>query len=83
MQGSRDAVLERVRGKSPIYMEIRSDPETAAVAIRKQEAVVNYTRRDNQFRIWFSGDMDGEARLLKSLIDEGVEINSFYRGIDV
>ncbi len=79
-EGTREEVMDKIRAIAPLYLEVRNEQEKTVRMLRDNPRVQSLTWDRNYFVVHFAGNQEQEARLLKELIDEGIEICSFHRG---
>lgn len=78
LQGSIEDILEMVDTSNPLIIRVYDQVDTA-VLLKREEKIESLTIRGNSIFASFSGNREEEARLLKTLIDNGVLVQSFSR----
>lgn len=79
LQGSIEDILETVDTSNPLIIRVYDQVDTAVLLLKKEEKIESLTIRGNSIFASFSGNREEEARLLKTLIDNGVLVQSFSR----
>lgn len=79
LQGSIEDVLETVDTSNPLIIRVYDQVDTAVLLLKREEKIESLTIRGNSIFASFSGNREEEARLLKTLIDNGVLVQSFSR----
>ena len=79
LQGSIEDILETVDTSNPLIIRVYDQVDTAVLLLKKEEKIESLTIRGNSIFASFSGNREEEARLLKTLIDNGVLAQSFSR----
>ena len=78
LQGSIEDILETVDTSNPLIIRVYDQVDTAVLLLKREENE-SLTIRGNSIFASFSGNREEEARLLKTLIDNGVLVQSFSR----
>ena len=79
LQGSIEDILETVDTSNPLIIRVYDQVDTAVLLLKREEKIESLTIRGNSIFASFSGNREEEARLLKTLIDNGVLVQSFSR----
>lgn len=79
LQGSIEDILETVDTSNPLIIRVYDQVNTAVLLLKREEKIESLTIRGNSIFASFSGNREEEARLLKTLIDNGVLVQSFSR----
>ena len=79
LQGSIEDILETVDTSNPLIIRVYDQVETAVLLLKREEKIESLTIRGNSIFASFSGNREEEARLMKTLIDNGVLVQSFSR----
>ena len=79
LQGSIEDILEMVDTSNPLIIRVYDQVDTAVLLLKREEKIESLTIRGNSIFASFSGNREEEARLLKTLIDNGVLVQSFSR----
>lgn len=79
LQGSIEDILETVDASNPLIIRVYDQVDTAVLLLKQEEKVESLTIQGNSIFASFSGNREEEARLLKTLIDNGVLVQSFAR----
>lgn len=79
LQGSIEDILETVDISNPLIIRVYDQVDTAVLLLKREEKIESLTIRGNSIFASFSGNREEEARLLKTLIDNGVLVQSFSR----
>ncbi len=79
LQGSIEDILETVDTSNPLIIRAYDQVDTAVLLLKREEKIESLTIRGNSIFASFSGNREEEARLLKTLIDNGVLVQSFSR----
>lgn len=79
LQGSIEDILETVDTSNPLIIRVYDQVDTAVLLLKKEEKIESLTIQGNSIFASFSGNREEEARLLKTLIDNGVLVQSFSR----
>ena len=79
LQGSIEEILETVDTSNPLIIRVYDQVDTAVLLLKREEKIESLTIRGNSIFASFSGNREEEARLLKTLIDNGVLVQSFSR----
>ncbi len=79
LQGSIEDILETVDTSNPLIIRVYAQVDTAVLLLKREEKIESLTIRGNSIFASFSGNREEEARLLKTLIDNGVLVQSFSR----
>ena len=79
LQGSIEDILETVDTSNPLIIRVYDQVDTAVLLLKREEKIESLTIRGNSIFASFSGNREEEARLLKTLIDTGVLVQSFSR----
>ena len=79
LQGSIEDILETVDTSNPLIIRVYDQVDTAMLLLKREEKIESLTIRGNSIFASFSGNREEEARLLKTLIDNGVLVQSFSR----
>ena len=79
LQGSIEDILEKVDTSNPLIIRVYDQVDTAVLLLKREEKIESLTIRGNSIFASFSGNREEEARLLKTLIDNGVLVQSFSR----
>ena len=79
LQGSIEDILEMVDTSNPLIIRVYDQVDTAVLLPKREEKIESLTIRGNSIFASFSGNREEEARLLKTLIDNGVLVQSFSR----
>lgn len=79
-EGTREEVMEKIRVTAPLYLEVRSEQEKTVKLLHDNPRVRSLTWDRNYFVVHFDGNQEQEAKLLRELVDAGIEICSFHRG---
>ncbi len=79
LQGSIKDILETVDTSNPLIIRVYDQVDTAVLLLKREEKIESLTIRGNSIFASFSGNREEEARLLKTLIDNGVLVQSFSR----
>jgi len=79
-EGTREEVMDKIRATAPLYLEVRCEQERTVRLLRDNPRVHSLTWDRNYFVVHFEGNQEQEARLLRELVDAGIEICSFHRG---
>lgn len=79
LQGSIEDILETVDTSNPLIIRVYDQVDTAVLLLKREEKIESLTIRGNRIFASFSGNREEEARLLKTLIDNGVLVQSFSR----
>ena len=78
LQGSIEDILETVDTSNPLIIRVYDQVDTAVLLLKK-EKIESLTIHGNSIFASFSGNREEEARLLKTLIDNGVLVQSYSR----
>ena len=79
LQGSIEDILEMVDTSNPLIIRVYDQVDTAVLLLKKDEKIESLTIQGNSIFASFSGNREEEARLLKTLIDNGVLVQSYSR----
>ena len=79
LQGSIEDIQETVDTSNPLIIRAYDQVDTAVLLLKREEKIESLTIRGNSIFASFSGNREEEARLLKTLIDNGVLVQSFSR----
>lgn len=78
-QGSVDEILMKLNASNPLNIKIVDKQEEALNILKQNSLVENIAIRDMSISIVFHGDKKDEAKLLHTLVENGVMVSSFYR----
>lgn len=79
MEGSIEAIMNRVDRSNPILISVLEGRETAMSILRSHGLVQTISLKGKEIAIRFTGDARDEAQLLLQLVDAGVAVYGFYR----
>ncbi len=79
LQGSIEDILETVDTSNPLIIRVYDQVDTAVLLLKREEKIESLTIQGNSIFASFSGNREEEARLLKTLIDNGVLVQSYSR----
>lgn len=79
MQGNMTEMLGEIKMRQPILLQILEGQEQALALLKREERVKRITILDGELRIEFDGEKKEEAKLLRRLLEEGVEVCGFSR----
>lgn len=79
LQGNMTEMLGEIKMRQPILLQILEGQEQALALLKREERVKRITILDGELRIEFDGEKKEEAKLLRRLLEEGVEVCGFSR----
>ena len=65
--------------QNPIIIQVRGKTTGLMQVLKNEEKVKSISLRENEIRVGFAGSLEDEARLLESLVENGISLYSFYR----
>lgn len=77
--GSVEDIIVARGAARPLNIKVNSNLDEAVKVLKDNKETKNMVIKDNQITVLFMGKEEEEAKLLTSLVENGVEIFSFYR----
>ena len=65
--------------QNPIIIQVRGKTTGLMQVLKNEEKVKSISLRENEIRVGFAGSREDEARLLESLVENGISLYCFYR----
>lgn len=79
MQGNIREMLGEIKMRQPIRLQILEGQERALALLKQEERVKSITILEGDLLVEFDGEKQEEAKLLRRLLEEGVEVCGFSR----
>lgn len=79
MQGNMREMLGEIKMRQPILLQILEGQEQALALLKQEERVKSITILEGDLLVEFDGEKLEEAKLLRRLLEEGVEVCGFSR----
>ena len=79
MEGDMQQVLEKAHQTSDIRIQILDGQEQMITLFKEDHRVQHFSMRQNEFVVNFYGDEKEEARLLRTIIEQGIEVSRFNK----
>ena len=79
LSGSMSEILQKVNDSNPLRIQVCEGEERALSLLAEEKNVRTVSVSGKEIVVGFHGRKEEEARLLKELIEAGVQVSGFYR----
>ena len=79
LSGSMSEILQKVNDSNPLRIQVCEGEERALSLLAEEKNVRTVSVSGKEIVVGFHGRKEEEARLLKTLIEAGVQVSGFYR----